>query len=142
MIPEVNIWAVLLATVSSMVIGSIWYAKPVFGRYWMKAVGHTDQTMQSGATRAIVVTIIVSFITAWVLAGAAAIAQNFYGGNFLGNTVLTGVILWAGFTAARMITHDAFDRRPWGLTALNVAHELVTIVVMALIIGLFGISAA
>ncbi|WP_104162626.1 DUF1761 domain-containing protein [Cryobacterium sp. N22] len=142
MIPEVNIWAVLLATVSSMVIGSIWYAKPVFGRYWMKAVGHTDQTMQSGATRAIVVTIIVSFITAWVLAGAAAIAQNFYGGNFLANTLLTGVILWAGFTAARMITHDAFDRRPWGLTALNLAHELVTIVVMALIIGLFGISAA
>jgi hypothetical protein len=141
-IPEVNIWAVLLATASSMVIGSIWYAKAVFGRYWMKAVGHTEESMRSGGTGAIIVTVIVSFITAWVLAGAAAIAQNFYGGNFLANTLLTGLILWAGFTAARMITHDAFDRRPWGLTALNLAHELVTILVMALIIGLFGISAA
>ena len=142
MIPEVNIWAVLLATASSMVIGAIWYAKPVFGRYWMKAAGHTDETTQSGATPAIVVTVIVSFITAWVLAGAAAIAQAFYSGNFLANTLLTGLILWAGFTAARMITHDAFDRRPRGLTVLNLAHELVTIMVMALIIGLFGISAA
>ena len=137
MIPEVNIWAVLLATVSSMVIGSIWYAKPVFGRYWMKAVGHTDQTMQSGATRAIIVTIVVSFITAWVLAGAAAIAQNFYGGNFLGNTVLTGVILWAGFTAARFVTHDQFDQRTPGLTLLNCAHELVTVLIMAVIIGVW-----
>jgi fatty acid desaturase len=142
MVPEINIWAVLLATVSSMVVGSIWYTRAVFGRYWMKAVGHTEESMKGGGTGAIIVTVIVSFITASVLAGAAAIAQNFYGGNFLANTLLTGIILWAGFTAARMVTHDAFDRRPAGLTVLNLAHELVTILFMALIIGLFGISAA
>ena len=141
MVPEINIWAVLLATVSSMVVGSIWYTRAVFGRYWMKAVGHTEESMKGSGTGAIIITVIVSFVTAAVLAGAAAIAQNFYGGNFLFNTLLTGLILWAGFTAARMITHDAFDRRPAGLTVLNLAHELLTILLMALIIGLFGISA-
>ena len=141
MVPEINIWAVLLATASSLVVGSIWYTRAVFGRYWMKAVGHTEESMQGSGTGAIIITVIVSFITASVLAGAAAIAQSFYGGNFLANTLLTGLILWAGFTAARMITHDAFDRRPAGLTVLNIAHELVTILLMALIIGLFGISA-
>ena len=141
MVPEINIWAVLLATVSSMVVGSIWYTRAVFGRYWMKAVGHTEESLKGSGTGAIIITVIVSFVTAAVLAGAAAIAQNFYGGNFLFNTLLTGLILWAGFTAARMITHDAFDRRPAGLTVLNLAHELLTILLMALIIGLFGISA-
>ncbi|TFB73243.1 DUF1761 domain-containing protein [Cryobacterium glaciale] len=141
MVPEINIWAVLLATASSMVVGSIWYTRAVFGRYWMKAVGHTEESMKGSGTGAVIITIIVSFITATVLAGAAAIAQNFYGGNFLFNTLLTALILWAGFTAARMVTHDAFDRRPAGLTVLNLAHELVTILLMALIIGLFGISA-
>ncbi|MGO4103440.1 DUF1761 domain-containing protein [Leifsonia sp. YAF41] len=141
MVPEINIWAVLLATVSSMVVGAIWYAKAVFGTYWMKAVGHDEESMRKGSAAPLIVTVIVSFITAWVLAGAAAIAQNFYHGSFLANTLLTGLILWAGFTAARMITHDAFDRRPRGLTVLNIAHELVTIMIMALIIGLFGISA-
>jgi len=34
-----------------------------------------------------------------------------------------------------LITHDAFDNRPRGLTVLNVAHELVTTLVMSLIIG-------
>ena len=141
MVPEINIWAVLLATASSMVVGSVWYTRAVFGRYWMKAVGHTEESMKGSGTGAIIITVIVSFVTAAVLAGAAAIAQNFYGGNFLFNTLLTGLILWAGFTAARMVTHDAFDRRPAGLTMLNLAHELVTILLMALIIGLFGISA-
>jgi Protein of unknown function (DUF1761) len=141
MVPEINIWAVLLATVSSMVVGSIWYAKPVFGNYWMRAVGHDEESMRKGAALPLIVTVVVSFITAWVLAGSAAIAQNFYHGSFLANTVLTALILWGGFTAARMITHDAFDRRPSGLTVLNIAHELVTLLIMGLIIGLFGISA-
>jgi hypothetical protein len=94
----------------------------------------------ANAVRAIVITVIVSFVSAWVLAGAAAIAQEFYGGSFLINSLVTAVILWAGFTAARFVTHDAFENRPPALTVLNISHELVTFVVMALIIGLFGIS--
>lgn len=35
-----------------------------------------------------------------------------------------------------------FEGRPAGLTVLNSAHELVTFVVMALVIGLFSISGA
>jgi hypothetical protein len=56
------------------------------------------------------------------------------------SVVVTGLILWAGFTAARFVTHDAFEGRPWGLTLMNVSHELVTVLVMAVIIGAFGIS--
>ena len=142
MVPEINIWAVLLATVSSMVVGLIWYARPVFGNWWMRTAKVTEEHMASKSPYPIIATVIVSFITASVLAGAAALAQNFYGGNFLANTLLTALILWGGFTAARIVTHDAFEGRPRALTALTIAHELVTVLVMALIIGLFGISAA
>ena len=83
-------------------------------------------------------TLIVSLITSTVLAGAVSIAHKFYGGNFLVDAVLTAIFLWAGFTAARIITHDAFEGRPKLLTLLTISHELVTVVVMALIIGLIG----
>jgi hypothetical protein len=136
MVPEINYWVVLLATLSSMVVGSIWYTPRVFGTYWMKQAGVTPSGDAKDAIRPIVVTLLVSFVTAWVLAGAAYISLDFYGGSFLLNTVVTAIILWAGFTAARFITHDAFDGRPAGLTVLNIAHEFVTIVIMALIIGL------
>lgn len=141
MIPEINIWAVLLATLSSMVVGSVWYTPKVFGNYWMRVAKVTPSGDAKDAVKPILITLVVSFVSALVLAGSAAISQHFYGGNFLVNTVVTAVILWAGFTAARFITHDAFEGRPAGLTALNCAHELVTLTVMALIIGLFGISA-
>jgi hypothetical protein len=142
MIPEINMWAVLLATLSSMVVGSFWYTPKVFGNYWMKVAKVTPSGEPKDAVKPILITLVVSFVSALVLAGSAAISQNFYGGNFLANTLITAVILWAGFTAARFVTHDAFEGRPAGLTLLNCAHELVTLVVMGLIIGLFGISAA
>lgn len=135
MAPEINYIAVVLATLSSMVIGSIWYTPRVFGNYWMKKAGITPSGNAKDALRPILVTVLVSFITSWVLAGAAYISYDFYGGSFLVNSVVTGILLWGGFTAARFITHDAFDGRPTGLTVLNVAHEFVTILVMALIVG-------
>jgi len=137
MVPEINYIAVILATLSSMIVGTIWYSPRVFGSYWMKAAGVTPSENAADAIRPIVVTVIVSFITAWVLAGAAFIAFDFYGGSFFVNTLLTSIVLWGGFTAARFITHDQFDGRPNGLTVLNVSHEFVTIVIMALIIGVW-----
>lgn len=135
-VPEINYIAVLLATISTMVVGAVWYAPKVFGSYWMAKSGITPN---DGAPfiRPMVITLIVSFITAWVLAGAAFISFHFYGGSFFWNAVLTAVILWAGFTAARFVTHDQFDRRAPGLTLLNCAHELVTMLVMAIIIGVW-----
>jgi len=138
MVPEINYWAVLLATASSMIVGSIWYAPKVFGTRWSKLANVDMDRPGATATMAIITTVIVSFATAWVLAGASAIAWHFYDGSFFWAAVVTGVLLWAGFTAARFITHDAFEGRPTALTTMNIAHEIVTIVVMAVIIGVWS----
>lgn len=135
MVPEINYWAVLLATLSSMIVGSIWYAPKVFGTRWAKLAKVDMDRPGASAVGPIVVTVLVSFVTAWVLAGATSIAWHFYGGGFLVGALLTAATLWAGFTAARFITHDAFEGRPAGLTTMNIAHELVTVLVMALVIG-------
>ena len=71
------------------------------------------------------------------VAGASTIAWHFYGGSYMVAALLTAIILWAGLTAARFITHDAFEGRPSSLTVLNIAHELVTLVIMGLIIGVW-----
>ncbi|MCW3492873.1 DUF1761 domain-containing protein [Microbacterium sp. SSM24] len=136
MVPEINYWAVLLATLSSMAVGAIWYSMKVFGKRWAK-LARVDMDRGGSAVVPILVTLLVSFITAWVLAGSTYLAWDFYGGGYLLAAVGTGVILWAGFTAARFITHDAFEGRPSSLTVLNIAHELVTIVIMAIIIGVW-----
>ncbi|WP_394279309.1 DUF1761 domain-containing protein [Microbacterium sp.] len=137
MIPEINYWTVILATLSSMVVGSIWYTPKVFGTRWMQLAKVDMDRPGASATLAILVTLFVSFATAWVLAGATTIAWHFYEGSYLWAAIVTAVLLWAGFTAARFITHDAFEGRPSALTVMNIAHELVTVVVMAVIIGVW-----
>ncbi|GEK87885.1 DUF1761 domain-containing protein [Microbacterium aerolatum] len=137
MVPEINYWAVLLAMLSSMIVGSIWYTPKVFGTRWAR-LANVDMTGSArSAVWPIVTTVLVSFITAWVLAGASAIAWHFYEGSFFVGTIVTAVLLWAGFTAARFITHDGFEGRPTALTTMNIGHELVTLVVMAVIIGVW-----
>ena len=139
MVPDINIWAVLVATLSTLVVGSIWYTPRAFGTYWMRVARVDEDAAAQRGIWPILVTVVVSFITAWVLAGAISIAHEFYDGTFLIDALVTGTLLWAGFTAARMVTHDAFEGRPAGLTTLNLAHELVTVLVMSVIIGLFGV---
>jgi hypothetical protein len=137
MIPEVNYWAVILATLSTLVVGSIWYTPRAFGNRWMRLAKVDPQAARAAGIWPIVVTVIVSFLTAWVLAGAVYISWEFYQGSFVTSAIVTAVLLWIGFTAARIITHDAFEGRPAALTTLNLAHELVTILVMAVIIGVW-----
>jgi hypothetical protein len=135
MLIDVNYWAVVIATISTLIVGSVWYTPKVFGNYWMR-VAKVDMDDRS-AVIPIITTVIVSFISAWVLALATQVAWMALGGSYLLVALLTSILLWAGFTAARFITHDAFEGRPAGLTILNIAHELVTIVIMALIIGVW-----
>lgn len=142
MVPEINYWAVLAATASSMVVGSIWYTPKVLGNTWMRLAKVTPSGDAKSAVGPILATLVVSFVTAWVLAGATWIAHSFYGGSFLAAAMVTGLMLWLGFTAARFITHDAFEGRPVKLTILNIVHELVTVVVMALILGLWAPAVA
>ena len=139
MVPDVNIWAVVLATLSTLVVGSLWYTPRVFGAAWIRLAKVDMAAAEKRGVAPILVTVVVTFVTAWVLAGAVSIAHDFYDGTFLVDALVTGLLLWAGFTAARMVTHDAFEGRPPRLTAINLAHELVTVVVMSLIIGLMGV---
>lgn len=137
MIPEINYWAVLVATASTMVVGSIWYTPKVFGSVWMRLAKVDPSGNGKDVLGPMIATVVASFVTAWVFAGATWIAHEFYGGAFLSAALITGLLLWAGFTAARFVTHDAFEGRPVKLTALNIAHELVTVLVMAIILGVW-----
>lgn len=136
---QINLLAVVAAMLSSMVVGSIWYAPPVFGKIWAK-LAKIDTSKDGGsAFKPIAITLVVSLITAYVLAHFAYLSSEFYSLSFLQASLTTAFWTWFGFTAARFITHDAFEGRPVKLTLLNISHEFVTVMVMGLIIGLIGV---
>lgn len=137
---EVNYLAVFLAAASTMVVGSIWYAKGVFGTVWSK-LAHVDLNKKPAPAEMVYMmggTFLVSLVTAYVLAHVAFLSNNFFQNSFLQDTLTTAFWVWLGFTAARFFTHDAFEGRRKKLTLLNISHELVTFMVMGLIIGLMA----
>lgn len=137
---SVNLLAVLLAALSTMVVGSIWYAQGVFGKTWGKlAKVDMSKTPKSGEMVWLMgSTFVASLITAYVLAHVAFLSNNFFQNSFLQDTMTTAFWLWLGFIVTRIYVHDAFEGRRKKLTVLNAAHELVTVLVMGLIIGLMG----
>lgn len=132
---QINMLAVVLATLSTMVVGSVWYAPKVFGNRWMELV-HLDKKKQDkGAAKAIAITLVVSFLTSYVVAHVAYLSYMFFGHSWLATCLQTAIWLWAGLVAARFVTHDAFEQRPWQLTLMNVTHELVTLFAIALVLA-------
>lgn len=124
---------------SSLVVGSIWYARSVFGNTWIK-LAKIDMSKDGGSVfKPIAATMVVSLITAYVLAHVAFLSNQFFQNSFLQDSLTTAFWMWLGFTAARFITHDAFEGRPPKLTLLNISNEFATIMVMGLIIGFLGV---
>jgi flagellar biosynthesis protein FlhB len=116
---DVNMWAVLLAAVSSMVVGSLWYLPATFGNTWQRLakVKMVDRSKMTPGSMVWVYgsVFVASLVTAYVLALVTGLYNNFFNDSFMSD--------------------DTFEMRRKKLTLLNAAHELVTILVMALIIG-------
>lgn len=134
---ELNWIAIVLAALSTMVVGSIWYG-PLFGKAWEK-LAHVQKDPNFKGMKVVYTyggAFLASLVTAIVLAVMTYVMQDFFGGNPVVITLETALLLWAGFTAARIFMHDTFERRRKKLTLLSISHELVTFAVMAVIIGL------
>ncbi len=137
---QISWLAVVLATLSTMVVGSIWYTPAVFGTRWGKLakVDMKRKMTTADTVKLFAPVVVAAFISSYVLAHVIYLSNSFFGNSWLQDALSTGFWVWLGFVAARMLTHELFENRPKQLFYINAAHELVTIMVMALIIGLIG----
>lgn len=135
---SVNWLAVLLAGLSSLVVGSIYYAKPVFGSLWIKLAKLDEKKMAQNSVRPIVIATAMSLVAAFVIAHVAAISKEFFGSSELSAGLSSALWLWLGISATTVIIHDVFETRPFQLTFLTVAHQFFSLMAMGLIIGLLG----
>lgn len=136
---EINYWGVIVAMLSSLMVGSFWYAQAIFGKRWAKLAKIDMSKDRGNMFKPIAITMVVSLITAYVLAHVAYLTNQFFGHSFLQDSLTTAFWLWLGLTAARFVTHDAFEGRPSQLTLINAGNEFFTVMLMGLVIGLFGV---
>lgn len=134
---QINYWGVLLAALTSFAVGGIWYSRGVFGTVWGKlAKVKMDRPVSGGEMTGLMLTqAVLSFVTAYILAHVIFLAHSFYKDGWMMDALSTAFWIWLGFVMTRFLTHDMFEGRSKKLTLLNTMHELVTLLVMAAVIG-------
>lgn len=46
--PEINLWAVLVAAAAAFALGGLWYSPALFGKAWQREVGLSDDEIARG----------------------------------------------------------------------------------------------
>jgi hypothetical protein len=132
---DINLWAVLLAGVSSMVIGMVYYSNGLFGKQWKKLAKIDEKRFQKEMPQVMPMVFLAALVTSYVLAYVAFLYQNFFNTGWVGAGVITALILWLGVSATTVYVHNSLDQRPASLTAISLGNRLLSYLAMGLIIG-------
>ena len=136
MLENVNIIAILVATVVSMAIGAGWYSS--LAKPWIEANGFSDEQVkavnENSNPSTYVIAAVCHLVMAYILSGVI-----FHAGDMtLGNGLLTAFLIWIGFVVTTMTVNHRFQFKPWSLTAIDSGHYLIVLLAQGAIIGWFG----
>lgn len=124
---------VILAGLSSIVIGSLWYSPMLFGSYYIKIMGWDNKKTKkttSSATPSYIISTIASLFTAVVLntfITRVGITDVFSG-------LELGFLVWLGISAPVMLSNFLWGDNRWGLFYLNVSFQLIQVLAMTTIL--------
>lgn len=127
---QLNYWAILVAALSTFLIGGLWYSPLVFGKAWMKENGFTEESMKGGNMAKI-------FGLAFVLGLIAAVNLAMFMGpeNKPEMGALWGFLAGFGWVATFVGTHYLFERKSFKLFLINAGYSIVALTVMGIIIA-------
>ncbi len=129
-----NWLAVIVAAVSSFVLGGIWYG-PIFGKLWQVQVGLSDEKIAEGNMALIFgASFVLTLIVAIGLAGlinAVVLAPSLVSG------MLTGIEMSVVFVATIFGINYLFARRSMALYGIDAGYMIVMFALMGAILGVW-----
>jgi hypothetical protein len=126
---SINFLAVVVAALSSFLIGGLWYSPILFARAWMRETGLSEEELGKGAGRAFggafVLSLIVALNLAMLLGGKASITDG----------LTYGALAGVGFSAAPLAIIFLFERRSTALICIDGGYQIVAATAMGLVLG-------
>ena len=128
---NVNILAVAVAALSSLLIGGVWFSPILFARAWQREAGLTDDQLRKGAGKALG--------SAFVLALIIALNLGMFLGRHAGIAwgAGAGALAGIGWATASLATVYLFERRSLILIVIDGGYLAVSYAVMGAIIGVW-----
>ena len=136
---SLNWLAILVAAISTMVVGFLWYSPLLFAKPWMKEMGYDPndkakmEEMKKNAGPAyggsFVASLISAFTLALILHGLRAVDLHF--------GLMASFHIWLGFVATVQFTSALFTKQSMKLFGINTGYQLVCYLVMGVILTLW-----
>jgi hypothetical protein len=133
---SLNWVAILVAAISTMVVGFLWYSPLLFAKPWMREMGYDPndkaktEEMKKSAGKAyggsFVASLISAFTLALILHGLRAEDLHF--------GIMASFHIWLGFVATVQFTGALFMKQSMKLFAINTGYQLVCYLVMGVIL--------
>lgn len=125
----INLWAVLVAAVSSFLLGGIWYG-PLFGKAWNAVAGMAPQKQGHPAKifgGAFVFSLLAAAVFAWFLGPQPPLSF----------AVCRGVLAGFGLVAASFGINYLFAQRGTRLWLIDGGYHTVQFALFGLVLGLW-----
>ena len=136
---SINLLAVLVAAISTMVAGFLWYSPLLFAKPWMKEMGYDPndkarmEEMKKSAGPAYGGSFLAGLASAFIL----ALFLHEMRVQSLPISLLVGFHVWLGFVATVQFTSALFTKQSMKLFAINTGYQLVCYLAMAAILTLW-----
>ncbi len=132
---DVNWLAIVVATVSNMVLGMLWYG-PLLGKRWMKAMGMDPNMMMDKAkrkegNRAMMLMVPLAFLTAYVMAHFV----DYTGSVTIKDGAQCGFWLWLGFQLPLILQGRIFENKKMELIYINGSYQLAALMLQGAILA-------
>ena len=129
---SLNYWAILVAAVSTFLIGGLWYSPMMFTKPWMKENGYTEEDLK-GANMPMIfgVAFILALIMSFNLAAFLGPEQNLVWG------ISAGALAGIGWVATAFGVTYLFERKSMKLFLINAGYHIVAFMVMGAILGVW-----
>ena len=134
---HLNWLAILVAAISTMIVGFVWYSPLLFAKPWMREMGYDPndkaktQEMQKSAGPAYAGSFVASLVSAFTLAlilhGLRAEDLHF--------GLMVSFHVWLGFVATVQFTGAFFTKQSMKLFGINTGYQLVCYLVMGAILS-------
>jgi hypothetical protein len=127
---QLNYFAVIVAALSTFLIGGLWYSPAVFGKAWMRENNLTEEGLKKSS-------MIKVFGLAFLLALVAAINLAMFLGPESNPAMgaLWGFAAGFGWVAMFVGTHYLFERKSFTLFLINAGYSVVALTVMGMILA-------
>lgn len=127
---QLNIFAILVAALSSFILGGLWYNPILFGKSWMEETGITEEKAKEANMAKVfglsfLASVFISFNLAMFLGAESTLETGMFYGFLAG----------FGWVAMSFGINDLFEQRSFKLFAINAGCHTVGFTIMGAILG-------